>query len=138
MPYRKQHTRKRPDWRHRWTTYAIVILAAMIVVVEGYRYTRFALDVRSSRAELMAIKDNLDIANLQQSEADVLTQQGRLRDAKKHLASAKQFVTTDPFIYLIGPWPGVGTNAKGVKRLIVAADEATRTGLTASDVALAF
>lgn len=118
----------------------LIVLGVLLLFVaaETYSVVRFYGNVSASRRSLLSIKEDLDLTNLQQSEPQIIEKRQRLQDASGHLRSAKRFVKTDPLIAVASPIPVLGKQVKGLKALVIAADEATRTGLEASDVALAF
>lgn len=120
---------------------AAIALGAIVLALgafEGYRAYSFYSDLSAAKSSLLSIKEDLDLGSLQDSEPDVLQKRERIIEAGERLRSARGFVETDPFLWLVGNLPVLGKQAKGLKTLVLAADESARTGERAADVALAF
>jgi len=90
-------TSRRRSRLPKWLTSCLVALAALTIAVEGYRGVSFIQDVWASQNQLLAIKDDLDVSRLQQSETDLLAKQHKLGEASRHLASASAFVRSDSY-----------------------------------------
>ena len=137
----QRHARAtRSDGAVRLRIVAALVLAGFIVLAgfETYRAYAFYSDVQAARSSLLSLRDELDLGSLQDSEADVLSTQAQLRDAQVRAASARSFVDGDPLVKLARHLPVLGKQADGLTALVQAAEDSTRAGLTASDVALAF
>ena len=124
--------------RKRWLLLAITACAALFLAVEAYRAISFYEDLSTGRAALLRLKADLDLDNLEDSEAQLLTKRRLLQDAQRRLNSAQTFVATDPLLALAARLPLVGKQTDALSKLVVAANEAAPTGLLASDIALAF
>ena len=124
--------------RKRWLLLTIAACAALFLAVEAYRAISFYEDLSTGRDALLSLKADLDLDNLEDSEAQLLTKRRLLQDAQRRLSSAQTFVATDPLLALAARLPLVGKQTDALSKLVVAANEATHTGLVASDVALAF
>lgn len=124
----------------RWRIGTAFAVAMLLVLcgIEGYRAYGFYSDVQSVRGSLLALREDLDLASLQNSEAEVLATRAQLEEALVRSESARRFVDRDPVLVVARHLPFVGKQAKGLTQLVHAADDSTRTGLVASEVALAF
>jgi hypothetical protein len=87
---------------------------------------------------LLSVKDDLDLDKLEDSEQELLVKRALLLEAGDRLDSARRFTRTDPLLALASALPLLGDQARGLKTLVTAADESVRTGLAATEVALAF
>ncbi len=117
-----------------------VLLTLLLFIggVEAYRAYTFYSDVQATRSSLLSLRDELDLGSLQDSEAEVLATQAQLEDALTRAQSARRFVLSDPLLKVARHLPVLDKQADGLTSLVLAAEDSTRTGMLASDVALAF
>jgi len=129
-------------WIHRHRKLAAWLFAGslllLLVSFEAYRAYAFTADLSAGREGLSALEERLDLAGLQRSEAELMEDRALLVRAGERLASARGFAESDPIVSLAARLPLVGTQAKGLKTLVAAGDEAAEAGLRSIDVALAF
>ncbi|MPZ48146.1 MAG: DUF4012 domain-containing protein [Dehalococcoidia bacterium] len=118
--------------------FVLILLALVLLAIEAYRAYGFYRDVSESKDILLSIRDELDITELEDSEDGILVKRERLVRAAERLGAARAFVRTDPLITLGSLLPVAGDQVDGLKLLVAAAEESARTGVQATDVALAF
>ena len=124
--------------RLRVVAAVFLALFAVLGAVEAYRGYGFYTDLDAARSSLLSLQDDLDLGSLQDSEVDVLATQAQLEDALVRANAARSFVASDPLLRIARHLPILDTQARGLTKLVQAAGDSTRTGLLASDVALAF
>ena len=120
---------------------ALAGLLALVLVLGAYEVYRayvFYSDLQSARTSLLSLQDDLDLDSLADSEADVLATRAQLEHALVRADAARRFVLGDPLIKIARHVPVLDKQAQGLTDLVLAADDSTRTGLLASDIALAF
>jgi hypothetical protein len=124
----------------RWRIGIAGLLALALVFggFEAYRAYGFYSDLRAARGSLLSLQDDLDLESLEDSEADVLSTRSQLEQALVRADAAGRFVENDPVLGLARHVPFLDKQADGLAGLVDAAEDATRTGLLAADVALAF
>ncbi|HLF71283.1 MAG TPA: DUF4012 domain-containing protein [Dehalococcoidia bacterium] len=116
----------------------IASFLVVLFVFEVYRVYSFYDDLTESKASLTSLKDDLDLARLQDSADNIEAKQKRLSDAKGRLSDAKGFMGNDPFVLIAGEIPGLKKQVNGLETAVRAGEVASDTGMKASDVALAY
>jgi len=105
---------------------------------ETYRAFSFYRDVSAGVDGLRALRDRIDVDQLDRDEASLLQDRARIEAADRHLDAARGFADSDPLLKLAGLLPVVGQQADGATALVRAAGQSAETGLYAVDLALAF
>ena len=124
--------------RPKFLIFAILSLAFVVLLVEGYRVYGFYSDLKDSRHSLTLVKNDLDLTRLQDSPDQIKQKQDSLASAAARLDSANGFVNDDPFIEVASHVPWFSRQVKGLRIAVRAGEEAANTGSKASDVALAY
>src|SRR5690349_14521391 len=128
---RHSHHRQR---RHGSRLVLRAFLALLLIggTFEGYRAYTFVRDAMAARSSLLAARHDLDIGQLTGTEAQVNTARARVEDALAHTRSARQTLKYDPLIQTTARLPLIGTQVRGLQRVLEAAQGLEETGLIAA------
>ncbi len=116
----------------------LAIGVVILIAVEAFFWIRFYFNVTSSRDSLVALKSELDLSTLSDSESHILEIRDKVNRTQGKLDSAASHVRRDPLLALATHLPVLNTQAVALKNLVEAGDAASHTASAASDVLLAF
>ena len=114
----------------------LLTLLVLALVIEGFFSIRFYFNVTSARDSLVALKSDLDLTTLANTEQDILEIRDKLEEARNKLDSANSHLARDPLFQLAKLLPGVSGQASALQDLLKAGEVSAETALTASNVVL--
>jgi hypothetical protein len=116
-----------------------LLLALLVFVgVEVAMWAFFYLNVSAAKDSLSALKSELDLSTLGDSETEIIDIRRSLQSSENKLDFAEKHVKRDPLLFLARIVPGVKTQANALHKLVIAGNESRDVAWNASDVLLAY
>ena len=130
---------RRPQLRPRSALWlALAIALCLAVAIEGVRWVSFYRHADAAESSLSTLEQHLDLTSLTDSREEITAIRARIVRAEADLDAAESHVDGDPLLALARRFPGVRAQASGLTELVRAAHASARSGISASDVLLAY
>src|SRR5688572_12962815 len=98
----------------------------------------FYLNVITAKDSLSALKSELDLSTLGDSEGEIIDIRESLQSSESKLDFAEKHVKRDPLLHIARLVPGIKTQANALHKLVIAGNESRDVAWNASDVLLAY
>ena len=113
---------------------AVLTIIAIAVCAEVYNAYTIYRNATAARDSLLAIQNDIDIANLGSADDQVAAARPRLQAALQSTKEARSSLSHDPLIFVAAHTPVIGKQVRGLQTIVEAAQGLEEAGLMAVDI----